>query len=385
MVHESLFSPLKLGNVKLAHRIVMAPLTRFRADDEHVQIDIAKEYYDQRASVPGTLLIAEATVISPRASGYKNVPGIWNSKQIAAWKEITDAIHVKQCFIYLQLWALGRVAVPENLECAEGGPYPVVSASAVPMMPVEDGGQVPHALTAEDIQVFIKDYATAAKNAMAAGFDGVEIHGANGYLIDQFWQDVCNKRTDDYGGSIEKRARFGLAVTRAVIEAVGDGKKVGMRLSPWTDFQGMKMKDPVPQFLHIISELKKLDLAYLHLVESRLSGDAATAVYDAVTRRNDPFVELWGSQAPLILAGGFTPETAEKVVSEIYTGENVCIAFGRLYISTPDLPFRIREGMELNPYERPTFYKKMSPDGYTDSPFSRKYQAVTDARSPNAT
>ncbi|KAK5945850.1 hypothetical protein PMZ80_003058 [Knufia obscura] len=373
MSHNRLFQPLKLGNVKLDHRIIMAPLTRFRADDQHVQIDIAKDYYAQRSSTPGTLLITEATFISPQASGYNNVPGIWNDKQIAAWKEVTNAVHAKGCFIYLQLWALGRVAVPKNLQRQEGGPYPVVSASAVP---AAEGGHVPKALTTGEIESFIQDYAQAAKNAITAGFDGVEIHGANGYLIDQFWQDVCNKRTDEYGGSVEKRARFGLEVTKAVIEAVGDSKKVGMRLSPWSDFQGMKMEDPVPQFLHVIKELKKLDLAYLHLVESRLSGDSATGVYHAVTRENDPFVELWGEQAPIILAGGFTPAKAKKVVSEIYTGENVCVAFGRHFISTPDLPFRLQRGIEFNHYDRTTFYKKMSAEGYTDYPYSKEWLAA---------
>jgi len=371
MSHDRLFQPLKLGHLKLNHRIVMAPLTRFRADEQHVPVDIVKEYYAQRAAIPGTLLISEATFISPQASGYNNVPGIWNDAQIAAWKGVTDAVHAKGSFIYLQLWALGRVAVPKNLERETGGPYPVVSASAVP---VEQNGRVPKALTVEEIKSFVAHYAQAAKNAIAAGFDGVEIHGANGYLVDQFWQDVCNQRTDEYGGSIEKRARFGLEVTKAIIEAIGDSKKVGIRLSPWSDFQGMKMDDPVPQFLHIIKELKKLDLAYLHLVESRLSGDAATGVYHAVTHENDPLVEAWGDQGgPIILAGGFTPAKAREVVTKIYTGDNICIAFGRHFISTPDLPFRLQRGIEFNPYDRATFYKKMSPDGYTDYPYSQEW------------
>ncbi|KAJ9664043.1 hypothetical protein H2198_000546 [Neophaeococcomyces mojaviensis] len=378
MSSDRLFKPLKLGNLQLNHRIVMAPLTRFRADDKHIPIDIVAEYYAQRAVVPGTCIITEATFISPRASGYKNVPGIWNDTQVMAWKNVTDAVHAKGSFIYLQLWALGRVAESKNLVDAEGGPYKVVSASEVPVKPVEDGGHVPHALTHDEIKVFINDYAQAAKNAMTAGFDGVEIHGANGYLIDQFWQDVCNKRTDEYGGSIEKRARFGIEVTKAVIEAVGDSKKVGMRLSPWTNFQGMKMDDPIPQFLHIITELKKLDLAYLHLVESRISGGPADGIYHAVTRQNDPFVELWGDQAPIILAGGFTPDKAKEVVGDVYTAENVCVAFGRYFISTPDLPFRVQQQIDLNPYDRSTFYKKCSPDGYIDYPFSKEWLAEQD-------
>ena len=381
MSHDRLFSPLQLGNVQLNHRIVMAPLTRHRADDQHVQIDIAKDYYAQRASTPGTLLITEATLISPRASGTANVPGIWNSKQIAAWKRVTDAVHDKQCFIFLQLWALGRRADPKLLERAEGGPYPVVGASS---MPVTTDGHVPQALTTEEIRLFIKDYIDAARNAMVAGFDGVEIHGANGYLVDQFLQESCNLRTDEYGGSIENRARFGLEVIKAVIEAVGDSKKVAMRLSPWSlfeeDTKGKDDGNPVHQFLHMVAELKKLNLAHLHLVESRVSGDVGSAVYrndmHTLTRRNDPFIEMWRSgsnEAPLILAGGFTPETARTALEETYSEVNLCVAFGRYYISTPDLPFRVREGIPLNPYDRATFYKVMSPEGYTDYPFSERY------------
>lgn len=370
MSHDRLFQPLKLGHVELNHRIIMAPLTRFRADDQNVPLGIVKDYYAQRASVPGTLLITEATFISPQASGYNNVPGIWNDAQLTAWKEVTDAVHAKGSFIYLQLWALGRVAVPKNLQRQKGGPYPVVSSSAVPFA---EGGHVPKEMTREEIKSFVQDYAQAAKHAIAAGFDGVEIHAANGYLIDQFTQDVCNKRTDEYGGSVEGRARFGLEVTRAVIGAVGDSKKVGIRLSPWSDFQGMMMKDPVPQFLHMVKQLKRLDLAYLHLVESRLSGDSATGVYHALTRENDALVEEWAESAPLILAGGFTPAKARKVVDEIYTGDNICIAFGRHFISTPDLPFRLQRGIEFNPYNRATFYKKMSPDGFIDYPYSQEW------------
>ena len=381
MGHSKLFSPIKVGNITLEHRLVMPPMTRHRADDEHVQLKIAVDYYSQRASIPGTLLITEGVLISPRASGFKNIPGIWNAEHIAAWKEVTDAVHAKRCFIYLQLWALGRVAVLENLEHEEGGPYPVVSSSPVPLKPVEEGGRVPKELTVEEIQDFVQDYANAAENAMAAGFDGVEIHGANGYLVDQFIQDVCNKRTDEYGGSIQNRARFVVEVTQKVIDAVCDSRKVGVRLSPWTDFQGMKMKDPVPQFLFIIQELKKLNLAYLHLVESRLSGDAGSAVYLSSTRRNEPFIELWSSEAVLILAGGFTPESAKKTITEIYASHNMLIAIGRYYISTPDLPFRIQKGMEMNSYDRSTFYKAMSPHGYIDYPFSTEYLAERDGQS----
>lgn len=369
----------------LDHRICMAPLTRFRADDKHVQLPIAVEYYGQRASVPGTLLISEATFISPRAAGYNNVPGIWNDEQIAAWKKVTEAVHKKGCFIYLQLWALGRVAVPKNLERMEGGPFPVVGASAIPMTPVDRGGWVPKAMSKDEIKGFVQDYVQAAKNAVAAGFDGVEIHGANGYLINQFWEDVSNARTDEYGGSIQNRARFGLEVTRGIIGAIG-AKRVGMRLSVFSGFQGMGMADPYPQYKYIVKALKDLDIAYLHLVESRVTGAneaAATAVFSALTRENDPLVEIWGNKpdTAIVLAGGFTPEKSTKAIDEIYKDYPIIIAYGRHYISTPDLPYRVKEGLDLTPYDRSTFYKKMSPDGYIDQPFSKEYLAKYGERS----
>jgi NADPH2 dehydrogenase len=378
--NDRLFQPLKLGHVHIKHRVVLAPLTRFRADDNGIPLDIVTEYYAQRASEPGTLLITEGTLISPRASGIANAPGIWSARQIAAWSKVTRAVHDKDCFIFLQLWALGRRADAALLRDAEGGPYPVVSSSNVP----QDSGVVePQPLSSEDIQLFYEDYATAAKNALAAGFDGVEIHAANGYLPDQFLQESCNRRSDDYGGSIENRSRFVVALTRSIISALGgDSQRVAIRLSPWSLFDNSNNNDhdkmvsiqsTTKQFRHVISELKKMDLAYLHLVESRVAGDVANATYLVPTRRNDPFIEIWGMDAPIVLAGGFTPETAKKAVNDVYRDHRMCIAIGRLYISTPDLPFRIREGIEPNPYVRETFYLKMSAEGYTDYQYCEEY------------
>ncbi|EMC92829.1 hypothetical protein BAUCODRAFT_37740 [Baudoinia panamericana UAMH 10762] len=352
----------------------MAPLTRFRATMDHIPSQYAREYYEQRASVPGTLIITEATFISPRAGGYNNVPGIWNDEQVQAWKEIVDAVHAKGSFIYLQLWALGRAAGAEqaakNLQ--REGPFPVVSSSGIP---ISSEYEEPVPIAEEEVPGWVEEYARATRNAMKAGFDGVEIHGANGYLVDQFWQDVCNIRTDKYGGSIENRARFGLEVTRAVIGACGgDAKKVGMRLSPWSTFQSMHMKDPIPQFTHIIRELKALGLAYLHLVESRTGGGSApTAIFESVTGTNDKLIEVWGSELPIILAGGFDAEKGLKAVGEVYTGENICIAYGRFFISNPDLPFRIREGIALQKYDRKTFYTPEAPEGFIDYPFCEQF------------
>ena len=362
----TLFDPIHIGPNTLSHRIAMAPLTRYRANDAHVHTSLATEYYSQRASVSGTLLITEATFISPRASGYENVPGIWNKDQIEAWKNVTDAVHKKGCYIMCQLWALGRAAKPEIVR-KEAGEKAFVSSSSIAM---QAGGEVPRALEEEEILAFIADYAQAAKNAIEAGFDGVEIHGANGYLIDQFTQDMTNHRTDAWGGSVEKRSRFGLEVAKAVVEAVGS-EKVGIRMSPFSTFQGMKMADPITQFSHLIEGLKKLKLAYIHLVESRVSGNADIEA----TERVDPLLKVWDKTGPVLLAGGFQPDSAKRAVEEEYTGHNIIVVFGRHFIANPDLPFRIEKGLELNKYNRDTFYKAKSPDGYVDYPFSKEWEA----------
>lgn len=362
----TLFHPIHIGSTPLSHRVVMAPLTRYRANDAHVHTSLAVEYYSQRASVSGTLLITEATFISPRAAGYANVPGIYNKDQIAAWKNVTDAVHKKGSYIFCQLWALGRAAKPEIVR-KEAGEKWFASSSAVPM---EAGTEEPRPLEEEDIWTLVGDYAQAAKNAIEAGFDGVEIHGANGYLVDQFTQDVCNKRTDGWGGSVEKRSRFGLEVAKAVVEAVGS-EKVGIRLSPFSTFQGMKMADPESQFSHLIQGLKELKLVYLHLVESRVSGTADLET----TEKVDPLMKIWGKTSPVLLAGGFQPESAKRAVEDEYTGHDVMIVFGRHFLANPDLPFRIEKGIELNKYNRDTFYKAKSPDGYVDYPFSKEWEA----------
>ena len=286
----------------------MAPLTRFRADDKHVPHPYVAEYYAQRACVPGTLIITEATFIAPQAGGYGNAPGIWSKEQIAGWKRVTSAVHEKKSFIYLQLWALGRAAAPSVLTAELGEGAKVVSSSDIAF----EGGAKPTALTEEEIKEYIGLYAQAAKNAVEAGFDGVEVHGANGYLIDQFTQDTCNNRTDAWGGSIEKRARFAIEVTKAVIAAVG-AERTGIRLSPYSSFQGMRMENPQPQFTYLAGELKKLNLAYLHVVESRINGNADTDSVDKV----DFLIDLWNNQSPVFIAGGFKAETAKKAVDEV--------------------------------------------------------------------
>lgn len=359
-----LFQPLKIGKFEVSNRLVMAPLTRFRADDSHVPLPFVAEYYAQRASYPGTLLITEATFVSPEAGGYDNVPGIYNADQIAGWKKVTDAVHAKGSFIYLQLWGLGRAAHEKVLKKELGEKGKVVSASNIPF----EGGETPTALTEEEILNFIQQYKQGAINAIEAGFDGVEIHSANGYLIDQFVQDVSNDRTDAWGGSVEKRARFGLEIAKAVTGAVG-ADKVGIRISPYSVFQGMAMKDPVPQFSYYATELKKLNLAYLHVVESRVMSN---------THRNeektiDFLHEIW-DQSPVLVAGGFSPESAYKAVDEEHPTKDLVVVFGRYFISTPDLVFRVKEKIDLNPYDRSTFYAAKQTKGYTDYPFSEQWQ-----------
>jgi NADPH2 dehydrogenase len=359
-----LFTPIHVGRVELSNRIAMAPMTRFRADDSHVPLPFMKEYYAQRASVPGTLLITEATFITPRAGGYPNVPGIYNDAQIAAWKEVTDAVHAKGSHIYMQLWALGRVAVPDVLK-AEGD-FELISSSATP---AAADAPTPRALEEGEIKGWVEDYAQAARNAVAAGFDGVEIHAANGYLIDQFTQDTCNKREDGYGGSVERRGRFAVEVTKAVVDAVG-ADRVGIRFSPWSRFQGMRMEDPQPQFEWLASQMAALKLAYVHLVESRIAGNADVESTDQL----DFFFKAYADASPVIVAGGYKADSAAKAVDEKYKDHQVVIGFGRPFITNPDLAFRIKEGLALVPHDRQNFYAPKDPKGYVDYEFSEEFK-----------
>ncbi|RBR16728.1 hypothetical protein FVER53590_10034 [Fusarium verticillioides] len=339
---SQLFEPLAVGSTSLEHRVVMAPLTRYRCDDDHCPTSMTREYYEQRASTPGTLIISEATFICESTAGSDNAPGIWSDAQTTAWRSITDAIHAKGCKVFCQLWHQGRAGNPDVLQ-RKG--YPVLSSSAVPADP---SMATPQEMTEDDIQTTIKDYVSAARNAIAAGFDGVEIHGANGYLPDQFLQDTCNKRTDRWGGSIENRARFHIEVTKAITAAIG-ADKIGMRLSPYSDFLGMLMDDPDPQFHYLIEQLKPLGLAYLHLIEARIRGNDDA---DCGGQRTVKWiVELWNNTSPVILSGGFKSDSAKTAVDEMYKGYDVLIAFGRYFVANPDLVFRLKTGVGLEGQE----------------------------------
>ncbi|KAJ5443398.1 Chanoclavine-I aldehyde reductase [Penicillium daleae] len=362
-----LFTPLRVGRMELSNRIAMAPMTRFRVADDHVPLPLVKEHYAQRGSTPGTLLITEGTLITPQAGLYPNVPGIWNDAQIAAWKEVTDAVHAKGSYIYMQLWALGRAGSADLLK-ASG--FDLVSASDIPM---SSEAPAPRPLTEEEIQSYIQDYAQAARNAVAAGFDGVEIHGANGYLIDQFIQDVSNKRTDRWGGSVENRARFAIEITRAVSDAIG-ADRTAIRFSPYSTFQGMRMENLHPQFSYLARELAPLKLAYTHLIEGRVAGYADIESADDLLF----FVDAYRGAGPVVIAGGYQPESAKEAVDQKYKDHDVVIGFGRPFTSNPDLAFRIKENVPLVPHKREVLYLPKDPKGYNDWQFSAEYKKAVE-------
>lgn len=377
--NTKLFQPVTIGTSELSNRIAMAPLTRFRATDNYEPTDTMATYYAQRAAVPGTLILTEATYPSHRAAGYANVPGLWTPAQLAGWRKTTEAVHARGGKIWVQIWALGRVAQPDAKSKAPardpGFDYSagLVSSSDVPAGP---GYPAPRPLSEDEIWGFVQDFATGAKNAVeVAGFDGVEIHGAHGYLVDQFTQDTANKRTDKWGGSIENRARFAVEVCKAVAAAVGPSR-VGIRLSPWNTVQGMRMADPRPQFTHLITQLAALDLAYLHLVEPRVHG-----VFDKDPPADENLefaLDAWGRGKKVLIAGGYTPEQAVDAVERTYSDWDAVIVFGRRFISTPDLVYRIKKGIEWAQYDRSSFYYDHTggapiTKGYIDYPVSKEY------------
>lgn len=350
--------PITIGKCNLKHRVVLAPMTRFRADDEQTPTAMMAEYYGQRAVVPGTLLITEAVFISVKSRGRAvNAPGVFTDEQIHQWKAVTEAVHKQGSFIFMQLWHVGRAA---RLDVLEAQSLEMVSSSAVP---ISEDYVVPRAMSEDEILECIDDFAAAAANAIEAGFDGVELHGANGYLIDQFTQDVCNQRTDRWGGSIENRSRFGFEVAKAVCARIGP-LRTAIRLAPFTDFQSMGMKDPVPQFTDLISRLATLNLAYLHLVEPRISGnvDRDSPEHESL----DFALKAWNNTSPIVLAGGYEVQAARKRVQD--SEQDIAIAFGRPFTSNPDLPRRIIDNLPLTKYDRDTFYIPKSADGYTSWP-----------------
>jgi N-ethylmaleimide reductase len=367
MQFSALFSPLKIGPYQLSHRVVMAPLTRMRAEKPSLAPrPLNAEYYAQRAT-PGGLIIAEATPVMPTGHGNPGVPGVYTQAQVEGWRRVVDAVHAKGGLIFLQLWHVGRVS---HSSYQPGGALPV-APSAVPisaeLKTMTASGtpaayETPRALETDEISGVVESFRQAAANALAAGFDGVEIHGANGYLIEQFLQSKTNLRTDRYGGSIENRARFLLEITQAVIGVWG-ANRVGIRLSPYGIANDSGEADPMPLYTRVVQSLNPLGLAYLHFIEPRSSGAGRAEVnWQGVPSAMLLFRSVW--KGVLITAGGFTGEAANAAIAE---GHADAIAFGRIFISNPDLPRRLREGFPLTPYNRATFYAGEE-KGYIDYP-----------------
>ena len=366
MNFPSLFSPLKIGPYQLQHRLVMAPLTRMRADrSSFAPRPLNAEYYGQRAT-PGGLLIAEASPVMVTGRGNPGTPGIYSDAQIDGWRGVVDAVHAKGGLIFLQLWHVGRVS---HSSFQPGGALPV-APSAAPitgegmLAMTADGKMVPYetprALETDEVGHVVEAFRQAAANAKEAGFDGVEIHGANGYLLEQFLQSRINLRSDQYGGSIENRARLLVEIAQAAIDIWGENR-VGVRLSPYGVANGSGEADPMPLYTHVVKALDALGLAYLHFIEPRSSGAGRAEVnWQNVPSAMVLFRPIW--RGVLIAAGGFTGETAEAAIAQ---GHADAIAFGRIFISNPDLPSRLRNGFPLTPYNRATFYGGEAA-GYTD-------------------
>ncbi|MDR8401811.1 alkene reductase [Paraburkholderia sp. USG1] len=359
---SKLFSEVKVGPYTFSHRVVLAPLTRMRAEDGAIPGPLMAEYYAQRTSA-GAFLIAEATIAAANGNGYLGAPGLYDDSQIAGWKLVTDTVHAKGGKIFLQLYHAGRQS---NSELQPDGGRPV-GPSEVPHGGVAytNAGWVPNtpnrALETHEIPGIVESFRTAAARGVAAGFDGIELHAANGYLFDQFLQDGSNKRTDIYGGSFENRARLLLEATRAVISVWGSDK-VAVRIGPSGSWGDMSDSDPVGLFTYVAQELAKLNLAYLHLIEPRVLGN----VDDENADPNPIAAQLIRKHyaGTIIAAGGFSGDTAEAIVK---AGDADLVAFGRHFISNPDLPERLRHKLPLNPYDRPTFFGGTD-IGYTDYP-----------------
>ncbi|AMM24699.1 alkene reductase [Variovorax sp. PAMC 28711] len=362
----TLFDPVTAGDLQLANRIVMAPLTRNRSPNA-IPPAIAVDYYTQRATAG--LLITEATAISQQGQGYSDVPGLYGTEQLDSWKKVTESVHAAGGKIVVQLWHVGRVS-HVDLQPEGGKPVaPSAITAKTKTVLIKDGvpGFVdtsePRALDAEEIPGIVHAFATAARNAVeTAGFDGVEIHGANGYLLDQFLKTGSNVRTDDYGGSIENRARFTLEVTRAVVDAVGGGK-TGIRLSPVTPANGIEDADPQALFTYVVKHLATLNLAYIHIIEGATGGPREIADRPFDYEALKAAYRQAGGKAAWMVNNGYDKPLAETAVKE---GDDL-VAFGRPYIANPDLVRRLRENAPLNELDKATMYGGGA-KGYTDYP-----------------
>ncbi|MGH1357388.1 MAG: alkene reductase [Burkholderiaceae bacterium] len=365
MSTDALFEPLQVGPINLSHRVVMAPLTRMRATvPGEAPNALNALYYSQRASTGG-LIIAEASQVVPGGRLAPSTPGIHTAEQTAGWAEVVKAVHAKGGQVFLQLWHVGRLS-HSSYQPDGGAPVAPSAVAASGKVRTNDGKMVPkempRAMTLPEIAELIEAYAQAARNAKQAGFDGVEVHAANGYLLEQFLQSHTNQRTDQYGGSIENRSRLVLEVTAAVAEVFGPDR-VGIRLSPFGVANDSGEADPEPLYRSLIQALDKMGLAYLHLIEPRASGAGQADVdHQDVPSAASLYRPDW--HGPLIAAGNFSGESAAEIIRR---GDADAVAFGRYFISNPDLPERLRSGHELTPYDRPTFYTQ-GEKGYIDYP-----------------
>ncbi|MCP5274028.1 MAG: alkene reductase [Burkholderiales bacterium] len=354
----TVLSGVQLGPYALPNRVVMAPLTRNRAGKGNVPTVLNAHYYAQRASA--SLIISEASQISPEGAGYPSTPGIYNADHVSGWRLVTEAVHAKKGRIFLQLWHVGRISHPSM---QPNGALPMAPSAIKPsgQAVTYDGHQdyvIPRALELNEIPIIVKQYRKGAENAKKAGFDGVEIHGANGYLLDQFLRDGTNHRTDAYGGSLENRARLMLEVVEAVCSVWG-GDHVGIRLSPLQPFNDMHDSDPEKTFSFVVKQLNQFNLAYLHITEiGKEFPDAAGPSFDFGKLRS-----IWKSI--LITNGFYDLESANAILA---SGGADMVAFGRLFIANPDLPLRFAKQAPLNTPDPETFYGG-DEKGYTDYPF----------------
>ncbi|WP_374443190.1 alkene reductase [Stella sp.] len=345
-----LLDPITVGDLRLANRVVMAPLTRTRASEPgRVPNDLMRDYYVQRASAG--MILSEATSVTPMGVGYPRTPGIWSDAQVAGWRRITDAVHAAGGTMLLQLWHVGRISDPSHLDGAlPVAPSAIAAKGHVSLLRPQRPYVTPRALETDEIPGVVAAFRHGAENALRAGFDGVEIHGANGYLLDQFLQDGTNRRTDAYGGAVENRARLMLEVTDAVVSVWGAGR-VGMHLAPRADSHDMGDSDLGATFGYVARELGRRQIAFLcareKLAAPRL-GPALKAAFGGVYIANE----------------GFTGDSAEAVLA---AGEADAVAFGKLFIANPDLPRRLALGAPLNEWDTGTFYAP-GPAGYTDYP-----------------
>ncbi len=358
MAAISLFAPTTLGSLPLRNRIVMAPMTRSRAVDANIPNDLMAEYYGQRAGAG--LIVTEGTSPSPNGTGYPRIPGIWSQAQVAGWRKATDAVHAQAGRIFVQLMHTGRVGHPLNLPAGAELLAPSAVAAEGEMYTDAKGLQphpVPRAMTDAEVRIAVEEYVHASRNAIAAGFDGVELHGANGYLIEQFLSPQTNRRSDGWGGSVEKRQRFALEVAKAVAAAIG-GERVGIRLSPYGVNAGMKPYPEIEEtYTTLVPRLAAAGIQYVHVVDhSAMGAPAVPGELKLAMRRAWP--------RTFILSGGFDRATAEVALNE---GRGDLIAFGRPFLANPDLVTRLERGLPLNAPDFATFYTP-GPKGYTDYP-----------------